>query len=111
MSATPLSAGIGRAVDNIMGVAGQAAGVMKEIGDMGTQIGMITQMVNVVRKGGNPMQLITSFASQNPKAQMMLGNMQGKSDTEMKQYAENMARSYGTNVETVLNQLGLQMPK
>ena len=111
MSATPLSAGLGRAVDNIMGMAGQAAGVMKEIGDMGTQIGMITQMVNVVRKGGNPMQLITSFASQNPQAQQMRGNLQGKSDAELKQYAENMARSYGTDLDTVFKQLGMQMPK
>lgn len=102
---------LGGMVDRITGMAGQAAGMMKEIGDMGTQLGMITQMVNVVRKGGNPMQLITSFASQNPKAQQMLGNMQGKSDAEMRQYAENMARSYGTDLETVFRQLGIQMPK
>lgn len=102
---------LGGMVDRITGMAGQAAGMMKEIGDMGTELGMITQMVNVVRKGGNPMQLITSFASKNPQAKQMLGNLQGKSDAELKQYAENMAKSYGTDLNTVFNQLGMQMPK
>lgn len=102
---------LGGMVDRITGMAGQAAGMMKEIGDMGTELGMITQMVNVVRKGGNPMQLITGFAAKNPQAQQMLGNLQGKSDAELRQYAENMARSYGTDLNTVFNQLGMQMPK
>ena len=102
---------LGGMVDRITGVVGQAAGMMKEIGDMGTELGMITQMVNVVRKGGNPMQLITGFAAKNPQAQQMLGNLKGKSDAELKQYAENMARSYGTDLNTVFSQLGMQMPQ
>lgn len=106
-----LFGGLNGMVDKITGMAGQAASVMKEIGDMGTELGMVTQMVNVVRKGGNPMQLITSFAAKNPQAKQMLGNLQGKSDAELRQYAENMAKSYGTDLNTVFNRLGLQMPQ
>lgn len=111
MSGFPMMQGLNGVIDRVADIAGQAAGAMKEVGNMGNQLGMITQIVSLARKGGNPMPLITAFARQNPQAQQMLGNLQSKSDAELRQYAENMARSYGTDLNTVFNQLGLQMPK
>lgn len=102
---------LGGMMDRLEGMAGQAAATMKQIGDMGSQLGTIQQVVSMIRHGGNPMQLIASFANQNPKAKQMLGNLQGKSDAELRQYAENMAKSYGTDLNTVFNRLGLQMPQ
>lgn len=84
--------GLGGMMDRLEGMAGQAAATMKQIGDMGSELGTISQMVSIIRHGGNPMQLITAFANKNPQAQQMLGNLQGRSDAELKQYAENMAR-------------------
>ena len=84
--------GLGGMMDRLEGMAGQAATTMKQIGDMGSELGTISQMVSIIRHGGNPMQLITAFAKKNPQAQQMLGNLQGRSDAELKQYAENMAR-------------------
>lgn len=98
-------------MDRLEGMVGQAAGTMKQIGDMGSQLGTIQQLVSMVRHGGDPMQLISTFAQQNPQAKQMLGNLQGKSDVELRQYAENMAKSYGTDLNAVFKQLGLQMPK
>lgn len=102
---------IGGMIDNISDMAGQAAMTMKEIGNMGTQIEQLTKMVSIVRKGGNPMELITSFAQQNPQAQQMLSQLQGKSPDELRAYAENMAKSYGTDLNAVAKQLGIQMPQ
>ena len=110
MSAS-LTGNLNGMIDRLEGMVGQAAGTMKQIGDMGSQLGTIQQMVSVVRHGGNPMQLISSFVKQNPQAQQMLGNLQGKSDAELRQYAENMAKSYGTDLNTVFQKLGMQMPQ
>ena len=110
MSIFPMN-GLNNAIDRISDMAGQAAGMMREIGDMGNQIDQLTKIVNIVRKGGNPMELITSFAKQNPQAQQMMGQLQGKSPDELRAYAENMARSYGTDLNTVAKQLGIQMPQ
>ena len=106
-----LFGGLDGMIDNISDMAGQVAGTMREIGEMGTQIQQLTKMINLVRKGGNPMELITSFAQQNPQAQQMLSQLQGKSPDELRAYAENMARSYGTDLNTVAKQLGIQMPQ
>lgn len=105
-----LFGGLGGMIDNLSEMAGQAASMMKEIGDMGTQIDQLTRIINLVRKGGNPMELITSFAQQNPQAQQMMDQLQGKSPEELRAYAENMARSYGTDLNTVAKQIGLSIP-
>lgn len=109
MSLLPMG-GINNAIDRISGLAGQAAGAMKEIGQLGTQIDQLTQIVSLVRKGGNPMELISSFAANNPQAQQMMGQLQNKSPDELRAYAENMARSYGTDLNTVMRQIGISMP-
>ena len=97
--------GIDNLVNRLSDMAGQAAGTMKEIGRMGTQIEQLRQMVSVIRGGGNPMQLISTFAQSNPQAMQMLQNLQGKSPAELQAYAENMAKSYGTNVNDVIQSL------
>ena len=103
-------AGIDNMMDRLEGFAGQAASTMRQIGDMGSQIGTLQQVVHLIRKGGNPMELITAVAKQNPQAQQMLGTLQGKSDAELKAYAENMAKSYGVNLNDVAKQLGVTLP-
>lgn len=106
-----LFSGFDGVIDNLSDMASQVAGTMKEIGDMGSQIGQLTQIIKLVRKGGNPMELIASFAQQNPQAQQMMSQLQGKSPDELRAYAENMARSYGTDLGTVAKQLGIQIPQ
>lgn len=105
-----LPAGIGNAIDGLTNMAGEVAGTMRQIGDMGTQLDQIRKLVGLVRNGGNPMSLIQSFAQSNPQANQMMQALNGKSPDELKAYAENMAKSYGTDLNTVMQQIGLNMP-
>ena len=100
--------GLNNLLDNAEGMAAQAATTMREIGEMGNKLAYLQQMVSVVRKGGDPTQLMSAFIKQNPQAQQMMHVLQGKTPEGLKEYAENMAKSYGTDVNTVLKQLGMQ---
>lgn len=111
MSALPIMNGLGNVVDKITNMTGQAAVTMKQIGNMGTQLDQIAKIVGLVRNGGNPMELITTFAQSNPQAQQMMQSLNGKSESELKSYAENMAKSYGTDINTVMQKIGLNMPR
>ena len=100
----------GGVMDRLENIAGKVSTAMTQVGQMGEEIGVLQKIVHFARNGGNPMQLLTAFAQKNPQANQMLGNLQGKSDAELKAYAENMAKSYGTNIEDVAKQLGLTLP-
>lgn len=97
--------------NQLRGTMQNAVGTMKQMGEMANQIEQVEKIVALIKNGGNPMELLNSFASQNPQAKQMMGNLQGKSPNEMRAYAENMAKSYGTDLETVARQLGLTLPK
>lgn len=106
-----LFSSMGGMMDRLENIAGEVSTAMTQVGQMGEEIGMLQKIVHFARNGGNPMQLITAFAQRNPKANAMLGNLQGKSEPEMRSFAENMAKEYGTSVEDVVRGLGLTMPK
>lgn len=101
---------MGGLMDRLENIAGEVSTAMTQVGQMGEEIGVLQKIVHFARNGGNPMQLITAFAQKNPQANQMLGNLRGKSDAEMRAYAENMAKSYGTNLEDVAKSLGLTLP-
>lgn len=64
----------------------------------------------IVRSGGNPMQMLQSMANQNPQAAQIMKMLNGKSPAQLKQMAENMARERGTTVEDVARSLGFTIP-
>lgn len=68
----------------------------------------ILQIVNSLKSGGNPQALINQMVENNPQMKQILGNLQGKSEKELKEYAENLAKERGTDINTVLNSLGLK---
>lgn len=98
---------LGGIIDNIGGTIDSVAGTMRQIGDMGTQLQQIKNIISFARKGGDPMNMIQSFAQNNPQAKQMLQNLNGKSPDELKAYAENMAKSYGTDINSVIKSLGI----
>ena len=105
-----LFSSMGGIMDRLENIAGEVSTAMAQVGQMGEEIGMLQKIVHFARNGGNPMQMLTAFAQKNPQANQMLGNLQGKSDAELKAYAENMAKSYGTDLNTVAKQLGITLP-
>lgn len=97
-------------MDNLRGGIQNAVGTMKQMGQMANQIEQIQKIVSLVQNGGNPMELISSFAQKNPQAKQMMGMLDGKSPGELKDYAENMAKSYGTTLDEVAKKIGISIP-
>lgn len=67
----------------------------------------VMQMVQMMRTGGNPMQMMQQMAAQNPIMRQAMDMARGKSPQELRQIADNMARQRGTTVEDIARQLGL----
>ena len=95
---------------NLQNAMGNAVGAMKQMGQMASQIEQLQKIVSLIQRGGNPMELLGSFAQQDPLAGQMLQNLNGKSPDELRTYADNMARSYGTSLEEVARKLGITLP-
>lgn len=94
----------------LQNMMGNAVGAMKQMGDFANKIEQIQKIVGMIQNGGNPMELLAAFAQQNPQAGQMMSNLSGKSDAEMRAYAENMAKSYGTSLEEVAQKLRIKLP-
>lgn len=95
---------------NLQNAMGSALGAMKQMGQMANQIEQLQKIVTIIQRGGNPMELLGSFVQQDPQANKMMQNLKGKSPDELRTYAENMARSYGTSLEEVAGRLGITLP-
>lgn len=61
------------------------------------------QLLNIMRSGGNPMQLIGS----NPKLQQINSMMNGKSDDEVGGMMSNLAKEKGVDLGQLAKSLGM----
>lgn len=68
----------------------------------------ILQLVQMVRGGGNPMQLLKQMVVNDPRMAQAMKMVQGKNTQQLQQMAQNMARERGTSVEEVIQNLGLK---
>jgi len=68
------------------------------------------QAMQMIRGGGNPMQIMAQMAGGNPQAMQFLENARGKTPAQLQTMAQNLARERGVSLESVFNQLGLTMP-
>jgi len=59
-------------------------------------------------QGGNPMQVLSGLAGQNPAIRQMIPMVQGKNPQQLQQIAENMCRERGMTFDQVVKQLGLK---
>lgn len=68
------------------------------------------QMLNAMRRGQSPRQVLMGMARSNPQVNQVMQMMQGKSPDQLRQMATNMAAERGTTLEDVARQLGIQIP-
>lgn len=68
------------------------------------------QMVDMLRRGKNPQQILFSLAQNNPQVRQIMQMMNGKSPAELKRIAQNVAAERGTTVDDVARQLGITIP-
>lgn len=92
--------------NNLMGMATQAIGGMKQMGQMATEAETIMGLVSAY-KSGNLATAIQQLAAQNPQMQQALGMLQDKNAQQLQQMAQNMAAERGVKMEDVAKSLGL----
>lgn len=71
--------------------------------------GPMAMLMRAAQGGGNPMQIISQMAGNNPKMRQGMQLIQGKSPAELEQYARNMAQAQGKDINQILNDLGIEL--
>lgn len=67
-------------------------------------------MLNAMRSGSNPMNVVQHMAMQNPQMRQFMQMVNGKSPAQLKQMAENVAKERGVSLNDVARQLGITIP-
>lgn len=93
-------------MNNIKGMATQAIGSMKQMGQMATEAETIMTLVNAY-KSGKLAPVLQQMSQQNPQMQQALGMLQGKDAQQLRQMAQNMAAERGTSIEEIAKGIGL----
>ena len=70
----------------------------------------LMMLVQTMRGGGDPMQLLQKMAGQNPQVAHALKMIQGKNPQQLKTMAENMAKERGVSINDIARQLGINNP-
>lgn len=95
---------------NMMGMANQALGTMKQMGQVATEAETIMQIIKVYKGGGNPLALMAQMANTNPEMAQAMQMVDGKSPQQIKQMVQNMANEQGIDLKQLAQQYGLQLP-
>lgn len=66
----------------------------------------LLSLLNAVRNGGNPMQILQQMSGTDPR----IADLMRKGPSELQSMAESLARQRGIPLDTVFQQLGLQNP-
>ena len=67
----------------------------------------MAEMMQVITSGRDPLPLIRQLAARDPRANMALQLMQGKSPGQIRTVVENMARERGVDLNQMMQTLGL----
>ena len=70
----------------------------------------LTQMISLLQTGRNPTAILQVLAQNNPQARQVMQMLNGKSPTQLREIAQNMAAERGTTVEDIARQMGIQIP-
>ena len=70
----------------------------------------LMMLVQTMRGGGDPMQLLQKMAGQNQQVAQALKMIQGKNPQQLKTMAENMAKERGVSINDIARQLGINNP-
>ena len=65
----------------------------------------LMQLVQLVRSGGNPENLLRQMAQQNPMVAQAIKMVEGKSPQQINQIAANMAREKGVDFNAFAQQI------
>lgn len=67
--------------------------------------------MKMAQNGKNPMQVFQGLANQNPQVAQAMKLIQGKTPSQLRTVAENMAKERGVDLEKMAQSMGLTLPK
>lgn len=70
----------------------------------------LMSLMQMMRSGGNPMQLAQIFAQQNPQAAPAMQMIQGKNPQQLQETFYNLCKSTGIHPQDVARQCGVNLP-
>lgn len=65
------------------------------------------QLVQMMRNGQNPMQMMEQWAQKDPRMGQAMSMIRGKSPQQLEQMARNMAKERGIDLDMMRRQLGI----
>lgn len=74
---------------------------------MNNPIGMITSQL---RRGMSPNAILSQMAQRDPRVAKVMEITRGKSNAEMRRYAENIARERGIDLDSFVRSMGINIP-
>lgn len=63
-----------------------------------------------LRRGMNPNAILSQMAQRDPRVAQIMQITRTKSNAEMRQYAENLARERGVDLDTFVRSMGITIP-
>lgn len=73
------------------------------------QTNPIVMLIQAMRNGGDPMQMIQSMAGGDPRVQQALQMARGKDAHQLQQIAQTIATNNGVDLRQMINSMGLKM--
>lgn len=73
-------------------------------------INMMQMISSQLQRGMTPNAILSRMAQQDPRVAQVMQITRGKSNAEMRQYAENLARERGVDLDTFVRSIGITIP-
>lgn len=69
------------------------------------------QLIQMIRGGGNPMQMLGQMSRTNPMVGQVLKMTNGRTPNEMHNMAQEIARQRGVDLNQLAQSMGLELPR
>ena len=66
--------------------------------------------VEQMKRGMNPNAVLSQIARSNPQVTQMMKILNGKSETELRQFAQNLAKERGVDLDNLMRSMGITIP-
>lgn len=93
--------------NNLGGMAQNVLGGMKQMGQVANEAEQVMQLIRLYKSGGNPMQMLSQMAQNNPQMGQAMQMLQGKSPQQIQQMVQTMADQNGIDLNALAKQFGL----
>lgn len=71
---------------------------------------MMQMISSHLRRGMTPNAILSQMAQRDPRVAQVMQITRGKSNAEMRQYAENLARERGVDLDSFVRSMGIIIP-